>query len=202
MSGKKRARRYSDDEMDMDEDAVEGNPHARRKQKKSTFLKVPRWVYKILLILIICVLGLFVWFNRDNLTPSNVAEWVQDRVVGLGVGDGFPTPITGSSVAAGNFISVNQEAFVVSNTALTVLNSTAKGLVSRQHSFSKPVMRVRNSRVLIYNLGGTGYQIESYSKTAVKTNTDQNILTGDIASNGRYALITQKKVTVLHWQLI
>ena len=193
MSGKRRAKRYSDDEMDMDEDAIEGNPHARRRQKKSTFLKIPHWVYKILLILFVCVLGLLVWFNRDNLTPANVAEWVQDKVVGMGVGDGFPTSIAGASVSVGNFASVNQEAVVVSDTSLTVLNSTAKQLVSRQHSFSNPVMRVRNSRILIYNLGGIGYQIESHSKTICKSNTANDILAGDIAGNGRYVLITKTK---------
>lgn len=193
MSKKRRARRYADDEMDMDEDAVEGNPHGRRRKQKSTFLKIPRWIYKMLLILIVCVLGLLVWFNRDNLTPANVVEWVQNTVVGMGVGDGFPTAITGGSVDMGNFASVNQNAVVVSDTALTVLNSTAKQLVSRQHSFAKPIMRLRNSLVLIYNLGGTGYQIESQTKSITKANIAQNIRAGDIAGNGRYALATQAK---------
>ncbi len=193
MSTKRKARRYSDEEMDMDEDAREGNPYSRRRKKKSTFLKIPRWVYKILLILVVCVLGLLIWFNRENLTPSNVAEWVQDQVVGFGVGDGYPAPISGENVALGNFASMNQDAVVVSDTSLTILNSTAKQMVNRQHSFGNPVMRVRNSRILIYNLGGTGYQIESHAKTIVKSNTDQDIMAGDVASNGRYVLVTKTK---------
>lgn len=193
MDKKHRPKRYADDEMDMDEDAIEGNPYARKKHRKSALLKIPRWVYRVMFILVVCVLGMLVWFNRDNLTPSNVMEWVQDKVVGMGVGDGFPTPIVGSSVLSGNFGSVNQEAVVVSDTALTVYNSTAKQMVSRQHSFNNPVMRQRNTRVLIYNLGATGYQIEGRSNNIVKTNADQNILAGDIAGNGRYALATQAK---------
>jgi hypothetical protein len=163
----------------------------RKKRRERRESRVPRWVYKIILILILCVFSMLIWFNRYNLTPSNVLEWVQNSVVGMGIGDGFPSKIAGSSVSKGNFQSMNKEAVVVSDTALTVLNSTAKAVVSRQHSFSRPVMKISGSRILIYNLGGKGYRVESQSKTLVKEDGQQNILAGALAVNGRYALITQ-----------
>lgn len=189
---KPRGKRYADDEMDLDEDYQEGNPHARRLKKKAHFPQIPRWVYRVSVILIVSVLGLLVWFNRENLTPSNIVEWTQSKIVGMGIGDGYPSPISnGSSVRAGNFASVNKEAVIVSDTALTVLNSTAKELVRRQHSYSNPVMKTAGSRVLIFNLGGTGFQVEGQSKTILKQSTPENILAGSIAANGRYALATQ-----------
>jgi len=163
----------------------------RKKKRTRRESRIPRWVYRIILILILCVLGMLVWFNRSNLTPTNVVDWVQNQVIGMGIGDGFPTKIAGSDVSVGNFKSVNKEAIYVSNTALTALNTTSKEVVSRQHSFSKPVMKVNGSRMLVYNLGGTGYQLESQSKTLVKTNGQENILAGALAGNGRYALITE-----------
>ncbi len=163
----------------------------RRKKRVHRESRIPRWVYKIILILILCVLVMLVWFNRSNLTPSNVVEWVQNSVVGMGIGDGYPAKIAGNFVSVGNFESVNKEAVIVSDIAMTALNSTAKEVVSRQHSFSKPVMKVKGNRMLIYNLGGKGYQLEGQSKTLVKANGQENILAGALAGNGRYALITE-----------
>ena len=194
MTRKPRGKRYADDEMDRDENAAREHPHARAPRERLWFPQVPGWVYRVALILIVSVLGLLVWFNRGNLTPANISEWIQSRVVCIGVGDGFPSPVSnGRVVLAGNFASQDKNAVIVSDTALTILNSTAKELVRRQHSFSNPVMRTAGSRVMIYNLGGKGYQIEGYSKTLRKGSTDENIQAGALAPNGRYALATENK---------
>ena len=165
--------------------------HRRKKRGKKHVGRVPGWVYRIIVILILCVVGMLLWFNRSNLTPANVVEWVQTQVVGMGVGDGYPYNITGSVVLPGNFKAINKELVMLRDTELTVLNHTAKEIISRPHSFSSPVMKMSGPRTLIYNLVGTGYQIESQSKTIIKANTPQNILAGALAVNGRYALVTQ-----------
>lgn len=188
-----RGKRFVEDEMDKDGSLQEGNPHARRRRKKSRIFHIPRWVYRVIAILVLCVLVLLIWFNRENLTPQNIVEWVQTQVVGMGVGDGYPAKLAGSTVSPGNFASVDKDVVYVSDTRLTVLNSTAKELVSRQHSYSSPVMRAAGTRVLIYNLGGNGYQIESRSKTIAVKSAANNILAGDIAANGKYALVTEEK---------
>ena len=101
---------------------------AKRREKQKRTHKIPGWVYKIILILILSVVGMLLWFNRQNLAPDRVMEWVQDRVVGIGVGDGFPQPIAGTVVEPKNFLSVNKELVVVSDTDLSIYNSTAKVL--------------------------------------------------------------------------
>ena len=164
---------------------------AKRREKHKRTHKIPGWVYKIILILILSVVGMLLWFNRQNLAPDRVMEWVQDRVVGIGVGDGFPQPIAGTVVEPKNFLSVNKELVVVSDTDLSIYNSTAKVLASRQHSFSEPVMKTNGSRTLIYNLGGTGYQVESRTKTVEKKNTEGNIFAGALSEDGHYAFATQ-----------
>lgn len=172
-------------------DAVKPHRERRGKKQENRLTRIPRWVYKIILILMVCVLGMLVWFNRGNLTPSNVLEWVQNSVVGMGIGDGFPAKINGNTISIGNFKSVNKEIVTASDTALMIMNSTAKEIVSRQHSFSNPIMKINGSRTLIYNMGGTGYQLEGQSSTLIKANADGNILAGALAGNGRFALATQ-----------
>ncbi len=170
------------------------SPRQRRPRKgqRKREGRAPKWVYRIILILILCFASMLLWFNRSNLTPENVLDWAQTQIVGMGTGDGFPYEIAGNEVSSGNFKSMNKELVMVRDTELTVLNSTAKETLSRQHSFSKPVMKLNGPRTLIYNLGGVGYQIETQRSTAVKGNTSGNILCGALAGNGRYALITQE----------
>lgn len=182
--------RFDTAEIDVTKHSAPRERRRKNRGKKHEG-RVPGWVYRIIVILILCVVTMLLWFNRNNLTPSNVVEWVQTQVVGMGTGDGYPYNITGSVVSPGNFKSVNKELVMTRDTELTVLNSTAKEVISRQHSFSSPVMKLNGPRTLIYNLGGKGYQVESQSGTIVKAETQQNILTGALASNGRYALITQ-----------
>lgn len=153
--------------------------------------RVPRWVYRVILILALSALAVLAWYNRSNLTPSNILQWVQSRVVGFGVGDGFPQTVAGSSVAPGNFIVSEKNLFAASDTGLTVYNSTAKELLSFQHSFSNPVLKVNGSRTLLYNLGGKSFRLDSVSGRTKQVNVQQNILAGALAPNGRCALLTE-----------
>ena len=56
------------------------------------------------MVLLVAVLALALWVNRDNLTPEKIWNWVQIQVMGDGTGDGYPVSITGSSVAERNFL--------------------------------------------------------------------------------------------------
>lgn len=189
---KEKGRRFDTAEIGLAKHSRAQRRRERRQKREFPIKGVPAWAYKIIFILFLCVAGMLFWFNRQNLAPANVLEWVQDRVVGMGIGDGYPAKFDGV-IRADNFTSVNREAVMVTDTSLLILNSSAKQVVTRQHSFTTPVMKASGTRTLIYNLGGTGYQLESYGKTLQKGNTSQNLLGGDLAANGSYALLTQEE---------
>ena len=148
-------------------------------------------MYRVAAILLAASLGLALWFNRDSLSPENIASWVRENVVGSGTGDGYPVTIGGSQIYALNFRSQSGDAVFVSDTHLTVLNSTGAEVISRQHSFDFPILCLSGDRALLYNLGGKGYQLESSRETVLRGTTEENILGGAIASNGHYALLTE-----------
>ena len=75
MPRKPRGKRYADDEMDQDGTLEEGNPNPRRRRKRHRAPKIPKWVYRVIVILLVCVLGLLLWLNRANLSPDNITEW-------------------------------------------------------------------------------------------------------------------------------
>ena len=119
-----------------------GAPARRRKRRRRRERRIPSWVYRIALVLLVAVLGLVIYVNRDALTPERISAWVQERVVGAGEGDGYPVSIEGSEVLAGNFRSTDGDLVMVSDTHLTVLKSMAGEVLSRQHSLSFPVLRL------------------------------------------------------------
>lgn len=167
-------------------------PEERRRQGgEFAVRRVPRWVYRILLILALSALAVLGWYNRSNLTPSNVLQWAQSRIVGFGIGDGFPQAIAGSSVQPGNFLVSDGNLCVASDTALTVYNSTAKELMSVQHSFGNPVLKVSGQRTLLYNLGGKSFRLGSVGGTAKQVGVQQNILAGALSTDGRCAILTE-----------
>ena len=107
---RKHPKRFADDEMDQDGTLEEGNPYSRPHSRgRRRTPRVPKWVYRVVVILALCVAGMLLWFNRANLTPENILEWMQVQTVGMGVGDGYPTPIVGSSVEKGNFYCRNKD---------------------------------------------------------------------------------------------
>ena len=74
----------------------EGEDGAEKEKKP---LQTPKAVYRVAVVLLVAVLALALWVNRDNLTPEKIWNWVQIQVMGDGTGDGYPVSITGSSVA-------------------------------------------------------------------------------------------------------
>lgn len=164
-----------------DEEAAESEEKLKKR-------KIPKAVYSVSVILLVLVLGLALWVNRESLRPENVISWVKLQFVGSGRGDGFPVSITGSSVASANFTSYGGNAYVLSDTALTMLDPTGNELASLRHSFNEPAMKSSRGKTMLYNQGSTGYMVLSGSDTSVSMSSEREILCGTVAPNGRFAL--------------
>ena len=184
-----------DDGKRYDTAPIPAGKHAvrdRRKGEGGQFRerRVPRWVYRVIAILAVAALAVLGWYNRANLTPENVLQWVKTSVVGMGVGDGFPKTFSGSTVEPKNFLSEGKNIVFASDTALTVCNSTGKELLSSQHSYADPAVCASGMRVLLYNLGGQEASVETVGGGTVKLSVGQNVLGAALAPNGRSAVVS------------
>lgn len=151
-------------------------------------MKVPKAVYRVGLILLVLVLALALWLNRDRLNVQSVTEWVKLQFMGSGEGDGFPVAVTGSTVSVSNFTSWDGNALVLSDTALTVLSPSGKELLSMRHSLNQPVLRRAHGKTLLYNWGSAAYTVLSGTEEVLSGSSEQDILAGDVAQSGRFAL--------------
>ena len=148
-------------------------------------------MYRIIAALLIAVVLLIILENKDNLTPENIGNWIRTKAVGFGFGDGYPAELTGSTALVGNFGAADGNLYVVSDTALTVLNGSAKEMFSARHSYNDPAVSEASGRYLLYNAGGTGYRVETSSGTEISGTSDSSITTGVICDSGKFALAVQ-----------
>ncbi len=169
----------------------EGGPATPEQKRKAQ--KVPKAFYRVAVVLLVLVLALALWVNRENLTPQSMWNWIQTQVAGSGGGDGYPVGITGSNVTAGNFVKADSGVAVLSDTSLTVLDASGQELLSQRHSFNQPILREASGNYLLYNQNSAGYMVVSGTEVKIDSSTQRDILAGAVAADGRFALATRGK---------
>ncbi len=166
-------------------------PEAKRERPdRFRERRVPRWIYRVIAILAVAALAVLGWYNRTNLEPENVLQWIKTSVVGLGVGDGYPMTFSGSTVAPRNFLCEGKNVVFASDTALSVCSPSGKELLNAQHSYAEPAVCASGVRVLLCNVGGKEAEVETVGGGTVKLSVGQNILGGTLAANGKTAVIS------------
>ena len=137
-------------------------------------------------ILVIVAVFLMIWMSRDTFSLTESLEWIKVQLVGAGEGDGFPVQIKGTNIAEKNFISVDGDVAALSDTALTVMNSTGKELYSVRHSFDNPFMHHSGNNFILYNSGGAGYIVQRGVDTAITGTEENDISAAAVAKSGEF----------------
>ena len=91
---------------------------ARRQKQNKREIKISRWFYYILGILLVAALGALIFVGLRSCSTEEVTDWYNTTTKGQGLGDGFPAQIVGNNISVGNFFSVNKDVVAVSDTAL------------------------------------------------------------------------------------
>lgn len=149
-------------------------------------------LFKVLLIILVCVVALLVVLNWDDLSPENVSGFIQNDLLGVSHGDGYPTPISGTEVNSGNFKLMDSTTPVyISDTSAVFLNDNAGQRQNRQHAFASPSLECNKNNAILFNVGGTGYRIFDHKDELYANSVDNKIFDADIAENGSYVFVTQ-----------
>lgn len=156
---------------------------ARRKRNKN--------LKRIIIAIFVMFIAITIFVNKDNFTADNLQSWIQTTVTGTIDGDGYPVSITGSVVSENNIITSNENIAVISDTALTINDSTGKELLNYRHSFSEPAINEKNGYYIIYSIGGTSFTVINDDFETTDYTTTDKITVCDISSSGRYAVVTQ-----------
>lgn len=167
----------------------EEGPDQEEYAQKKAQRHLPKAVYHISLVLLLVVIGLSLWVNREYLTWENLKSWAAYQLKGPQGGDGYPVAITGTNVYEANFLCSGGAAVMLSNTALTSVNGDGKEEFSLRHNLNQPFLRAASGgRYLLYNAGSTGYLTVSGGRTQAEGISGSDIINGCIAPNGKFAL--------------
>jgi len=156
-----------------------------QEQKKSKTIK------RILLFLIASSLIFTAYANRDKLSFGGIAEWAGEISLNNAKGGGYPVSISGNTVL--ELLDFDGDVAMLTDTAFMVYNRTGKEIVNSQHGYGSAAVACAKNRALIYDIGGQSYKIEGKTKTVLKKETTQKIISGDIAENGTYVIATRSK---------
>ena len=145
-------------------------------------------MYRIGIALVSVMLGLSLWLGREAYTLAGLQTWFQLEFTGRGIGDGYPLSIKGHTIEEQNFDHVGMDAVSLTNTALTGYNVSGKELYTLQHSFSTPEMKRAGTKLILFDVEGTGYFVAENGKKTLEGSISSGILTGGISQSGVFAI--------------
>ncbi len=160
------------------------DPETKRR-RRNTFIAIG--------IVIVIAILLILWLaipNSGNSGYENNSDGTGESSQSARV-EGYPLLINGTGVTKGNFFAQEKGMLYVSDTSVISADEKGKVLFNRSHSFYHPVSDHAGEYVLVFNEGSTGYRIEKNSGTIQEAECENGIITGAVAENGKYALITE-----------
>ena len=149
-----------------------------------------RLFIKVLLILMLSVLAVIAFLNRENLTADKISHWFQYDLLGKSEGNGYPVRFTGVNILSGNFSLMDQSPVYCSDTSVVVLNGNAGEYQSKQHTFANPVLRTNDNYAIVFNLDDRSFLILDRTTVRHSDCCEQKLFDADIASNGTYGLLS------------
>ncbi|MEI3541869.1 MAG: DUF5711 family protein [Acutalibacteraceae bacterium] len=160
---------------------------------KNFIKKIPKKYIRVFEILILIFLSVALFVNREKFSPDYVGTFLEDLFAEVQHGNGYPYKISGSKVNNENFKIIDKDLFLLSDTTLSVTNTSAKEMHKSQHCYQNPMLKVSNTRAVVYDLGGKNLEITSRSKTLHTAAMNNNIISAAVSNYETFAAVTEAK---------
>ncbi len=164
------------------------NRSSAQKQRKAR--RKRRFLIRLVVVIGIAAMISFVAYQWNTLSPGAV----MDSIVGLFSQEdtkGFPVNVSGSRIFY--MENVNGNTVLLSDTYVTMLDSSGGEVMRRAHAFSDPQLRTAGGYVLVTELGGRRLQLETRSKTVLNLTVNYDIVTASVHKSGRVAVVTDSE---------
>lgn len=151
-------------------------------------------IKRVIIILLVLVIAVFYFANRDLITFANFKNWVQYGLFNMRSDEQFPKNTEGDVIYDGNFTRINNNLVYVSDTKFATINNWGRSIYTSKQNYSKPVLvtAADSDLSLIYNLDSTEFAINTLDENIYKGKAPDDLLVADISESGTYALVTQK----------
>mgnify|MGYP003397539982 FL=1 len=149
-------------------------------------------VAAVCVLLIAAVLAYFAGVYGASI--SMLGDMVDSVSIAFSRGAGFPAALKLPGFITARELSGGMAA--LGERDLVMLSASGKELRRIQHGFARPCVTTGNTRVCIYNRGGTEALIESRTRPLYHLKTQDAILLAEMSDNGTMAVATKTKLSV------
>lgn len=154
----------------------------RRQATKQMFIRIAVVTAVLALILVL-------WQNWESVAPEAVLDWADTQFGNGDAGDGYPYNISGSSVIAMG--QVKNYLAVLTDSSLQFLNANAGCVEERSNMLSDPMMRTAGRYVLVTEIGGSRFRLETRRETVLDMELEnRTIFAADVVASGTTAFVT------------
>ena len=159
-----------------------------KKTKKKKFGKIKTVATVLVSVIIVFLIAATAAQRLGNLTLTAVSTDVKAYFMSFSAGGGYPYEINASDVKD---IEINNSNLILLlNNKTTILTPTAKEIMPQEHTYSNPVMKIKGSKMIVYDLNSGKYRIQSGSEIVAEFEEKNNIMCGAIGKSGNYAIGT------------
>lgn len=159
------------------------------KRKFKPLNKKTKLTLSVLLVVAAALLIVFTAAQTlGNMTIRNMADNVKAYFVSLGAGDGYPYDVDALSVEDIKINNSNLQLLLSDKTL--VLNQTAKEIMPREHTYSNPAMKTKESKLIIYDLDSARFRLQNGTEITHEGEATGRITAAAIGKSGNYTLGT------------
>lgn len=159
------------------------------KKIPRTLSKQTKKVLSVILVIVAVLLMVFTAAQTfGKMTIRSMADSVKAYFISLGAGDGYPYDIDAYSVE--DIRINNSNLHILTDTKTTVLNQTAKEILPQEHPYSDPAMKIKESKIIVYDLGSANYRLQNGAEITHEAEASGRITAAAIGKSGNYALGT------------
>lgn len=154
----------------------------KRKNKKNI-------LFRYIPLLSFCVILFAVYLIVLSVHPVGVIEYLKSEYTSLGSGDGYDIDIHDGKPTY--TVSDDDKYVVVSSNYVNCYNRNGKVIFETNHSLSEPVVKLSDTRYLLYGQGERALEINSFSENLYLQNFESGIITAAISDSGVFAVATK-----------
>lgn len=162
----------------------------KNSQKFKKFLSVSEKTKNILTYILVAAVVILIVMTAaqklGNMTISTFTSDVRTYFMSLGSGDGYPYSLDADEVSD---VVVNKSNlnFLLSDKTMA-LTSSAKEIMSKNHSFSSPVMKMKGSRMIVYDLDSGKFRVQSGADILWEHSESGKLTAAAIGAKGNFAV--------------
>ncbi len=151
------------------------------KQSKSTIV--------FFFIFVICLVLFVSYLFIITFHPVGLIEYVKSEIASSGYGSGYNIQVNdGKPIYS---ISDNDKYIVVSSSSVNCYNRNGKTLFEEKHSLSEPVVKLSETRYLLYGQGERTLTVNTFSKSLYTLNFPSGIITAALSDSGAFAVASK-----------